>query len=106
MDNTISLIGFDVLDDAEQDKIRVIVAKNLRKIDMREDYSKLLIELKQHKHAKEYLHEIKSVLFGKNKRIISQTSDKNLYRAVQIIFDKMLAEIEHNEKNKKYKDGI
>ena len=98
MDNTISLVGFDILDSSEQDKVKEIITKNLKKISVRSNYSKLRIELKQHKHAKEYVHEIKSVLFVGDKRIGSETSDKNLYRALQTLFDKTLSEIEHKTK--------
>jgi hypothetical protein len=101
MDNTISLIGFNILDSLEQDKVKEIVTKNLKKINVREDYSNLVIELKQHKHANEFIHEIKAILFLKDKRISSQVSDKNLYRALQTLFDKTLAEIEHKIKLKK-----
>ncbi len=101
MDNTISLIGFDALDDLEQNKVKEIITKNLRKISVRGNYTKLRIELKQHKHAKEFVHELKSVLFITDKRISSGSSDKNLYRALQILFDKTLAEIEHKTKPKK-----
>jgi hypothetical protein len=101
MDNTISLIGFDILDNLEQDKVKEIVTKNLKKINIRGDYSKLRIELKQHQHTKEIIHELKLALFMGNKRIGSQASDKNLYRALQTIFDKTLSELEHKDKPKK-----
>jgi len=101
MDSTISLIGFDILDNLEQNKAKEIITKNLKKIDVRGDYSKLVIELKQHKHSQEFVHEVKAVLFIGDKRISSQTSDKNLYKALQTLFDKTLAEIEHKTKPKK-----
>jgi ribosome-associated translation inhibitor RaiA len=95
MDSTIALRGFDNLDSLELNKVGEIVSKSLRKITQREDYENLTIELKQHKHVKEFIHEIKATLFIKNKRISSKNSDKNLYKAIKIVLDKLLSEIEH-----------
>jgi hypothetical protein len=108
MDNTISLRGFDNLDPAELQKVEEILSKNIKKIASGEGYDHLSIELKQHKHAKGFNHEIKAVLFLKNQkissqnqRISSQASDKNLYKSLKIVLDKLLAEIEHNQKHRR-----
>ena len=69
MDNTIALRGFENLDSLESQKVEEIISKSLKKIDLRENYENIVIELKQHKHAKEFIHEVKATLFLKNKRI-------------------------------------
>jgi hypothetical protein len=108
MDNTISLRGFDNLDPSELKKVEEIVSKNIKKIASGEGYENLSIELKQHKHAMGFNHEIKAILFLKNpkissqnQRISSQTTDKNLYKSLKVVLDKLLAEIEHNQKHRK-----
>jgi len=101
MDSTISLRGFDNLDPLELKKVEEILSKSLKKIANGEDYENLSIELKQHKYAKGFNHEIKAIVFLKNKRISSQTSDKNLYKSLKVVLDKLLAGIEHDQKHKK-----
>ncbi len=100
MDNTLTIQGFTNLDPSEIKRLEELIAKNLKKIKFKSDYNDLRIELKQHKHAKEFIHEINAILFLKQSRIRAETSDKNIYKALQNVFDKLLAEIEH--KNKKF----
>jgi ribosome-associated translation inhibitor RaiA len=95
MDSTIALRGFENLDPLEQQKVQEIVSKSLKKITIKEEYDALTIELKQHQHAKEFIHELRATLFVKNKRISSQGSDKNLYKALKSVLDKLLSELEH-----------
>ncbi len=102
MDNTLTLQGFTNLDPSEIERLEELIAKNLKKINLRSEYTNLRIELKQHKHSKEINHEISAILFLKKNRINAETSDKNIYKALQNVFDKLLAEIEH--KNKKTHD--
>ncbi len=100
MDSTIALRGFENLDSLEMKKVEEIVSKSLKKINTQENYENLTIELKQHKHAKEFTHEIKAILFLKNKRISSENSDKNLYKAIKTALDKLLSELEHKFRRK------
>ena len=101
MDNTISLRGFDNLDSLELKKLEEIVSKSLKKITFQEDYDQIIIELKQHKHNNEFVHEIKATLFLKKQRFSSKNSDKNLYKALKIALDKLLSELEHKLKKEK-----
>jgi len=103
MDSTIALRGFENLDSLELQKVEEIVSKSLKKITTKEDYGNLTIELKQHKHAKEFTHEVKATIFIGNKRISSQNSDKNLYKAIKTVLDKLLSELEHKSRKDKLK---
>ncbi len=96
--DTLTLQGFSNLDPSEIERLEDLIAKNLKKIRFKSDYLNLRIELKQHKHSKEFVHEIKATLFLKQNRIRAETSDKNIYKALQNVFDKLLSEIEHKNK--------
>jgi ribosome-associated translation inhibitor RaiA len=98
MDNTLTLQGFTNLDPSEIERLEELVEKNLKKIKFKSDYTNLRIELKQHKHSKEINHEINAVLFLKQSRINAEANDKNIYKALQNVFDKLLAEIEHKSR--------
>ena len=98
MDNTLTLQGFTNLDPSEIERLEELIEKNLKKIKFKSDYNNLRIELKQHKHSKEINHEINAILFLKQNRINAETSDKNIYKALQNVFDKLLAEIEHKNR--------
>ena len=98
--DTLTLQGFNILDPSEIERLEEVIAKNLKKIKFRSDYINLRIELKIHEHAKEFVHEIKAVLFLKKNRIRAETSDKNIYKALQNVFDKLLSEIEHKNKSR------
>jgi hypothetical protein len=100
MDNTMALRGFENLDSLELKKVEEIISKSLNKIALREDYENLVIELKQHKHSKEFIHEIKATIFLKTSRFSSQNSDKNLYKAIKTVLDKLLSELEHKSRKK------
>lgn len=99
MDGTIALRGFENLDSLEQQKVQEIVSKSLKKITIKEDYQELIIELKQHKHSMEFIHEIKATIFLKDRRISSKSSDKNLYKALNSVLDKLLSELGHKLKD-------
>jgi ribosome-associated translation inhibitor RaiA len=97
MDDTITLQGFKNLDPSEIERLEELISKNVKKIKFESDYNNLTIELKQHKHTLEFIHEIKADLFLKNKRINAQDSDKNIYKALQSVFNKIMSELKHRQ---------
>ncbi len=93
----ITLIGFDVLDPAEIQRIQEIIDKKLKKIKI--DYNLLRITLEQHKHSKYITHETKADLFLKQgKSIFAQATEDNLYKALDQLMEKITAEINHKFK--------
>lgn len=99
-DPEIALIGFDILAESEIGVIKGIVLKSLNKLSKKAEIGLIRLELKQHKHAKEFNHEIKAILFLKNNRISAMDSDKNMYKALDAVMCKLGKELEHKNKLK------
>jgi ribosome-associated translation inhibitor RaiA len=89
------MVGFKGLDDSEIKVVQEIILNSLNKINKKVTANLIRVELKQHKHAKEFMHEIKAVLFLKGNRISASASNKNMYKAVKETLDKLIAEIGH-----------
>jgi ribosome-associated translation inhibitor RaiA len=95
----IALIGFKDIDESEVSVIKGIVLKSLNKLTKKAEIELVRIELKEHKHAKEFMHEVKAVLFLKNSLISATDTDKNLYKAIQGVLCKLDKESEHKRKD-------
>ena len=93
--DSLTLQGFSNLDPSEIKSLEEVIAKKLSKIKFKTNYEGLRVELKQHKHSKEFIHEIKAVMFLKSKRMMAQDSDKNIYKALNNVFDKLITELGH-----------
>ncbi|UCD20815.1 MAG: hypothetical protein JSW08_03515 [archaeon] len=90
----IALIGFEGLDESELKSINEILVKRLKKLKI--DYSLLRINLKQHKHAKHFMHELTVNLSrAKGRPILAKISDKNLYKALDKVMERLLSEVKH-----------
>ena len=96
----IAFIGFQSIDESEISVIKGIVLKSLNKLSKKAEIELIRLELKQHKHAKEFMHEMKAVLFLKNNRISATDSDKNIYKALSGVMCKLDKESEHKERTK------
>lgn len=95
MSNNIQLIGFDKLDLSEINSINEIISKYIKKINSKIEYDLLRLTLKQHQKIKYFIHEINAELFiTSKKKVASKYDDKNIYRAVSFVLDKLLSEIE------------
>lgn len=97
----LSLEGFDTLDPSELEIVKKIVANKIKKIKI--NYQFLKIRLKQHVHKYEHstriIHELQADLFfSKNKALSSKSEDANLYKALDDVMEKILAEIKHKFK--------
>ena len=95
----VEFIGFKDIDDSEISVIKGIVLKTLNKLSKRTEIELIRLELKQHKHAKEFVHEMKAVLFLKNNRISATDTDKNIYKALSGVMCKLDKESEHKKKD-------
>jgi ribosome-associated translation inhibitor RaiA len=95
----VAFIGFKNIDDSEISIIKGIVLKSLNKLSKKAEIELIRLELKLHKHANEFVHEIKAVLFLKNNRISATDTDKNIYKALSNVMCKLDKESEHKEKN-------
>lgn len=95
----VRLIGFDDLDESEQFKVQEIMATYIKKIEERTPYEELKLRLKQHQRAKMFIHEISAQLFLNSGTALSATSsNKNMYRALTEVMEKLVNEITHKEK--------
>ncbi len=103
----VSMVGFDHLDESEQNKAQEIMSIYLKKVDDRTDYDELRIRLKQHQRAKRFVHEIKAELFLNPGSVLSANStDKNIYRALAEVMANILTEIEHRKKRNSHERPI
>jgi len=98
--SNISLRGFDNIDPSEITIVQDRINKTLKKIDFSQlDYDLLKINLKQHKHSGQFLHELKADLFlSKGRALNAKSEDRNLYKAIDDIMKKLLNEIKHKFK--------
>ncbi|MCS7134450.1 MAG: hypothetical protein NZ889_01165 [Candidatus Pacearchaeota archaeon] len=97
----ISLRGFDDLDEKEIDIIKKIVLNRIKKIKI--PYQFLVINLKKHehkyKHQTRITHELNADLFfSKGKAIAAKSEDTNLYKALEELLEKIIAETKHKFK--------
>ena len=91
----VALVGFEVLDESEQDVAKGIVENYIKKMNTFGDYKEMKVSLRQHKHGKTFKHEVNALaIFGQGKFEASVT-DWNLYIAISMVCDKILAEVQH-----------
>lgn len=99
----ISLVGFGKLEPAEIIVVKKLVGTYVRKLSEIANYKELKIRLKQTKHAKSFIHEIdgeaiitesKAEEEGKNLRLNSNISDRNLYSALTKVLDNLIKQAE------------
>jgi ribosome-associated translation inhibitor RaiA len=93
----ITLSGFDSLDPAEVQRIEEIIDKRLKKLKV--EYKLFKISLKEHKHSKRIAIEVNADLFlSKGKSIFAQSTEDNLYKALDQLMEKINSEISHKFK--------
>lgn len=97
----IRLGGFEELAESELEIVKKIIEKKIKKI--RVPYQLLVIELKKHEHKFEHqariIHEIRADLFiTSKKRVSAKEEDVNLYKALDSVLKKIIAELEHKFK--------
>jgi len=99
---TVSLVGFDELDEEEIEQAKKILSTHVSKLENKTDNGALKIRLKMHKHNKNFVHELEADFFvsgGKN--FSANASDKNLYKALASTMSKLISEVEHNSRKEK-----
>jgi len=91
----VALVGFEVLDESEQDVVKKMVESYIKKMSTVGTYKEMKISLRQHKHGKTFKHEVNALaIFGQGEFQASVT-EWNLYIALSMVCDKILAEVQH-----------
>ena len=94
----IALVGFEVLDESEQDIVKKIVESYIKKMSTLGNYQEMKISLRQHKHGKTFKHEVNALaIFGQG-QFESEATEWNLYIALSTVCDRILSELEHKIK--------
>ncbi len=97
LESEVKLINFGKLDEIEIEKAKKIISQGMKKIRNYGDFQLLKLNLRIHKHSMEYIHEIEGEVLIKNKKIFNSiVSDKNLYKAISRVIDKLKNEIDHS----------
>lgn len=92
---TIALVGFEVLDQSEQDVALKVVESYLKKLSTLGDLQEMKISLRQHQHGKTFKHELNALAIFKQGRFDSAVTEWNLYTALSSVCEKILSEVEH-----------
>lgn len=105
---SIALVGFGILQPVELIVVKKIVGNYVRKITEVANYKELRLRLKQHQHAKSFLHEIEAEAVitkgqdsGKNLVLAAKSTQHNLYTALSEALEKIYAEALHHERSAK-----
>ena len=94
----IALVGFEVLDQSEQEIVRKMVENYIKKMNMNGDFKEMRLSLRQHRHGKTFKHEIDALaVFGQG-RFDAESTEWNLYVALSQVCDKILNELDHQVK--------
>lgn len=97
IESDVQLINFGKLDEIEIEKIKKILSTGVKKIRNYSDFQLLKLNLRIHKHSTEYIHEIEGEVLIKNKKTFNSiVSDKNLYKAISEVLNKLKNEIDHS----------
>jgi len=91
----VALVGFEVLDESEQEIVKKIVESYIKKLSAVGDYQEMKISLRQHKHGKTFKHEVNAFAIFRQGKFESDVTEWNLYIALSMVCDKILAELEH-----------
>ena len=98
---SISLVGFGFLEQVELVVVKKIVGNFVRKLNEQSDYKSLVMELKQHKKGKTFLHEISANAKVNDLLLSANLSDYNLYSCINKVSEKMLSELSHHKRTPK-----
>jgi len=97
-EGNIQLVNFGKLDEIEIKKIETLLSTRIKKL---RQFTLLKLNLRMHKHATQFIHEIEGELHvEKIKRIGAIASDKNLYKALDGVMHRLTSELEHLRKDK------
>ena len=99
---SVSLLGFDELDEEEIEQAKKIVLTHVQKLEYKTKNAALKVKLKMHKHNMEFIHELEADFFvsgGKN--FSASASDKNLYKALASTMTKLISEVNHDFRKEK-----
>jgi len=105
----IMLAGFE-LEPIEVIVVKKIVGTYVKKLSENANYKSLKVTLKQHEHAKSFMHEIQAEAIitegkteknGRQIRIATSSTQRNLFAALDIALKKILHEAEHKARTTK-----
>ena len=98
----VSLIGFDELDESEQEIMKKLIANYIKKIEDRINYDELKIKLKIHQKGKMFMHEVIGDLYvTKGMALNAGFAHKNPYKAIAQVMNKLINSITHKKRDKK-----
>ena len=95
MMDKVKLSGFK-LDEVEMSIINKVIDKYVKRLSERMRFEELSLRLKERKHGKTYLHEVKGSLRVGKYLFNSELTDYNLIRVLSKVIDKLIREAEHN----------
>jgi len=91
----VALVGFEVLDESEQDIAKKIVENYIKKMSILGGYREMKVSLRQHRHGKTFKHEVNALAVFEQGKFEATVTEWNLYIALSMVCDKILAEVEH-----------
>jgi ribosome-associated translation inhibitor RaiA len=94
----IKLMGFEELKQDEIESIQRIIAPYIEKINLIQEYQLLKISLKKHPKSKITMNELRASMQVKGKIFGVETDNKNLYKAMATLMEKLISEINHFSK--------
>lgn len=95
----IQLLGFDRLDDSEITIVKDLMLHYIKKLEKKTNYDFLKLTLKMHQRHKTFIHELRAELAIHPGMFLNSTaSDKNLYKALGMVMEKILSELDHLKK--------
>jgi hypothetical protein len=100
----ISLVGFEILDNAELVIVKKIVGTYIKKMSEIADYKEMRLSLKQHPHGKSFNHEISGFALFSEGRFSTNVTERNLFTAVSAACEKIFNEISHVRKKEQRHD--
>lgn len=93
----VALVGFENLDEAEQDSIKKIVASYVKKLCEVGNLTELRLILQQHPHGKSFKHEIQGVAFMKKERFAANAMEWNVFKGVSEVCHKIFSAASHKK---------
>lgn len=97
----VALIGFEVLEESEQEIVKKIVENYIRKMSNIGNYKEMRLNLQQHKHGKTFKHEINAHAIFEEGRFNAAVTEWNIYSALSNVCDKIISELNHKVNREK-----
>lgn len=103
---SIALVGFEILDPAEQAVIKRIVGGYIKKMGNMGNYKEMKLTLQQHPHGKSFKHEINAMATFGEGTFNAAVTEWNVYAALAKICEKIMSELEHKKKKEQRHEKV